>query len=174
MEIVEALLCCLLPTAFISFATAHGSTEAHKQAPIVDPEADWATKHMAGSYATFVFQNASYLIPRCIIEEHHIGNFDGGAFFKMHDYDGDGDWDEWEIQKTYGLMDQTAKDIPQEKRDHVVKLIMELIDKDGNRRITRDEWMGFLDGGGTLPDLGTGPGHHGDIEYEYEIHHWEK
>jgi hypothetical protein len=26
----------------------------------------------------------------------------------------------------------------------------------------------------TLPDFGLGPGHHGDDEYEYEIHHWEK
>jgi hypothetical protein len=25
-----------------------------------------------------------------------------------------------------------------------------------------------------LPDFGFGPGHHGDDEYEYEIHHWEK
>jgi hypothetical protein len=71
-------------------------------------------------------------------------------------------------------MDPTAKDIPQETRDRVVSVIMKLIDKDGNNRITRDEWMAFLDSGGTLPDLGTGPGHHGDIEYEYEIHHWEK
>lgn len=25
-----------------------------------------------------------------------------------------------------------------------------------------------------LPDFGYGPGHHGDDEYEYEIHHFEK
>jgi hypothetical protein len=25
-----------------------------------------------------------------------------------------------------------------------------------------------------LPDFGFGPGHHGDDEYEYEIHHFEK
>jgi hypothetical protein len=28
--------------------------------------------------------------------------------------------------------------------------------------------------GKRLPDFGYGPGHHGDIEYEYEIHHFEK
>jgi hypothetical protein len=71
-------------------------------------------------------------------------------------------------------MDPTAKDVPQEKRDQVVYEILKLIDSDGNRIITKDEWMSFVASGGTLPDLGTGPGHHGDIEYEYEIHHWEK
>jgi hypothetical protein len=28
--------------------------------------------------------------------------------------------------------------------------------------------------GRRLPDFGLGPGHHGDDEYEYEIHHYEK
>jgi hypothetical protein len=28
--------------------------------------------------------------------------------------------------------------------------------------------------GRRLPDFGLGPGHHGDDEYEYEIHHFEK
>ena len=28
--------------------------------------------------------------------------------------------------------------------------------------------------GKRLPNFGLGPGHHGDNEYEYEIHHFEK
>ena len=41
--------------------------------------------------------------------------------------------------------------------------------------ISREEFVRFIDvEGKTLPDMGTGPGHHGDDEYEYEIHHWEK
>lgn len=28
--------------------------------------------------------------------------------------------------------------------------------------------------GKRLPNFGLGPGHHGDVEYEYEIHHFEK
>lgn len=51
---------------------------------------------------------------------------------------------------------------------------MELMGHDKSGLITKDEWMAFCEKGGTLPDFGLGPGHHGDDEYEYEIHHWEK
>lgn len=50
---------------------------------------------------------------------------------------------------------------------------MQLLDHNGDGMITREEWMKFVADGGVLPDFGTGPGHHGDDEYEYEIHHWE-
>lgn len=40
--------------------------------------------------------------------------------------------------------------------------------------MTRAEWFAFVARGGRLPDFGMGPGHHGDDEYEYEIHHWER
>lgn len=91
----------------------------------------------------------------------------------MHDYDDNGWWDEVEIQTTYGLYDKSNKNTPQSKRDEVVHKCMELMDKDGDGSITRDEWMSFIKGGGILPDFKVGPGHHGDDEYEYEIHHWE-
>ena len=51
---------------------------------------------------------------------------------------------------------------------------MELMDKNGDGNVDKEEWMKFTGGGGTLPDFGLGPGHHWDIEMEYEIHHWEK
>lgn len=49
-----------------------------------------------------------------------------------------------------------------------------MLDTDGSGAVTRDEFVMFINEGKTLPDMGTGPGHHGDDEYEYEIHHWEK
>lgn len=41
---------------------------------------------------------------------------------------------------------------------------MNLIDKNRNGIIEKDEWFEFIKGGGTLPDFNTGPGHHGDFE----------
>lgn len=40
--------------------------------------------------------------------------------------------------------------------------------------VSRSDWMRLVTAGRRLPDLGFGPGHHGDMEYEYEIHHFEK
>ncbi|KAI9751279.1 MAG: hypothetical protein M4579_006132 [Chaenotheca gracillima] len=107
-------------------------------------------------------------------EEHHIGNFDGGAFFSLHDFDSSGAWTPDEIQRTYGLEDETAKEVTQEKRDEVPREVLKLMDWNGDGMVDKAEWMRFLDGGGHLPDFGLGPGHHGDDEYEYEIHHFEK
>lgn len=77
------------------------------------------------------------------------------------------------------MEDETAKDVPQEKKTEITNEILRLMDINGNNIIEREEFMYFTsnDGGkekGVLPDFGTGPGHHWDIEMEYEIHHWEK
>lgn len=109
-----------------------------------------------------------------ILEEHHIDNFDPGAFFQLHDFDDDGQWDDWEILKTYGMDDPSAKDVPQDKRDNIVDEIMRLMDTNGNGQIEKGEWDAFNRAGKELPDFGLGPGHHWDMEMEYEIHHWEK
>ena len=109
-----------------------------------------------------------------MIEEHHIDNFDPGAFFQLHDFDDDGQWQEHEILKTYGMDDPSAKDVPQDKRDNIVNEIMRLMDTNGNRLIEKEEWLAFTDAGKELPDFGLGPGHHWDMEMEYEIHHWER
>ena len=54
-------------------------------------------------------------------------------------------------------------------------LWLRLVAGDDKGFITREEWERFAGASGKeLPDFGTGPGHHGDDEYEYEIHHWEK
>ncbi|KAI9679492.1 MAG: hypothetical protein M1817_005514 [Caeruleum heppii] len=134
----------------LGLSRAHGG---HDQAPLPD-DADWATRHMA--------------------EEHHIGNFDPGAFFSLHDFDSSGAWTADEILRTYGLESEENKDVLPERRNEVVREIMRLLDSNGDGKVEREEWMQFNKNGGKLPDLGLGPGHHGDDEYEYEIHHFEK
>ncbi|KAH8816238.1 hypothetical protein F5884DRAFT_775491 [Xylogone sp. PMI_703] len=145
--------------AMATLVAAHGGG-SHQKPLEVDPDADWATRHMA--------------------EEHHIANFDAPSFFTLHDFDNNGVWDADEILKFYGMEDETAKDVPKAKRDEIVREVMGMIDHNGNGQITMAEWMSFCTGNngqgpkGVLPDFGTGPGHHWDLETEYEIHHWEK
>jgi hypothetical protein len=59
-------------------------------------------------------------------------------------------------------------------RRSVSQRILALFDADSDDRVSRDEFTGAWDRGVRLPDLGLGPGHHGDDEQEYEVHHWEK
>ncbi|KAH6999846.1 hypothetical protein EDB80DRAFT_725564 [Ilyonectria destructans] len=141
------------PTVLLSAACA-GLVAAHSQAPIVPEGADWMTKHMA--------------------EEHHIAGWDANSFFALHDYDSNGRWEGSEMQRTYGLMDVSNNEMLQSRKDEVLKILLDLLDQDGDFSVTLEEWKNFIAQGKTLPDLGTGPGHHGDDEYEYEIHHWEK
>lgn len=109
-----------------------------------------------------------------MVEEHHIGNFDAGAFFTLHDFDDNGSWEGSEILKFYGMDDPSAKDVSQDKKDEILREIFKLIDHNGDSIIDRDEWMMFCSQEKKLPDFGLGPGHHWDMETEYEIHHWEK
>lgn len=128
--------------------------ESHRGPPEVAADADWATRHLA--------------------EEHHISNFDAGAFFSLHDFDNRGFWDFEDIYATYGFKDESTKDIEDAKKDAAVNTVINMIDTNNDRLVSRKEWFQFVEAGKTLPDFGMGPGHHGDDEYEYEIHHWEK
>lgn len=101
-------------------------------------------------------------------EEHHITSFDSGTFFTLHDYDSTGKWSAEDVRKTYGLLDESAATIPQAKKDDVVRIVFQMYDKDGDGFITKDEYLEGINSGLKLPDFGTGPGHHGDDEYEYE------
>jgi len=56
----------------------------------------------------------------------------------------------------------------------VVKKVLAVFDTDHSDTISYAEFTIAYTKGVKLPDLGFGPGHHGDDEYEYEIHHWEK
>ncbi|KAI9158312.1 carboxypeptidase [Paramyrothecium foliicola] len=141
------LLCSLLAGS----VTAHGG---HSQKPIVPDNANWMTKHMA--------------------EEHHIENWDRDSFFVLHDYNSDGFWQGDEIQRTYGLFDESNRNMNINEKTRVLNDLLKLMDRNGDGMVSHDEWTVFGNSGKTLPDMGTGPGHHGDDEYEYEIHHWEK
>ncbi|KAI4717513.1 hypothetical protein E4T48_06282 [Aureobasidium sp. EXF-10727] len=134
--------------------SAHGS--GHEQAPIA-ADADWATRHMAAAS-----------------EEHHINSFDAGSFFNLHDYDSSGTWTPDDIRKTYGLRDESTKDLSEDKKQEVVRKVLDLFDKDRSGTISYAEFLVADAHGIKLPDFGYGPGHHGDDEYEYEIHHFEK
>ena len=102
-------------------------------------------------------------------------DFDAASFFTLHDYNADGHWDAEELLRTYGLFDESNEHVSQERRDQIVKQLMDLLDASDDGFVSREEFQHFIDlDRKVLPDLGTGPGHHGDDEYEYEIHHWEK
>lgn len=133
-------------------ASAHGGAD-HAQITVAD-DADWATRHMA--------------------EEHHITGFDARTFFSLHDYDSTGEWTDKDIRRTYGLEDPSTSHISELKKRGVVSTILSIFDADKSGTVTVDEFTAKWDAGETLPDFGFGPGHHGDDEYEYEIHHWEK
>lgn len=92
----------------------------------------------------------------------------------LHDYDSDGTWEPSEILRTYGLMDESNKHVTDARKQEIVSEVLRLIDNNKDGVVGRDEFEVFITHEqGTLPDFGTGPGHHGDDEYEYEIHHWE-
>ncbi|RYP70549.1 hypothetical protein DL771_005368 [Monosporascus sp. 5C6A] len=143
----------LVAASLFCRAFGHGD-HGGSQKPMVDDKADWMTKHMA--------------------EEHHISDFDASSFFALHDFDSDGFWEPEEILRTYGLMDDSNKEVPQSRRDEIQRALMALLDANRDNAVTRDEFIAFIASGKSLPDMQTGPGHHGDDEYEYEIHHWEK
>lgn len=137
----------------------------HEQTPMEDN--DWASLHMAS--------------------EHHISGFDASSFFGLHDYDSDGAWEPAEILRTYGLApgstDGTGgpgaryadgRSVEDYRRDEIVADVLARFDADRNGRIELDEWSGAWARGERLKDWGIGPGHHGDDEYEYEIHHYER
>ncbi|RKF61108.1 putative calcium-binding protein [Erysiphe neolycopersici] len=106
-----------------------------------------------------------------MVEEHHIDSFDKASFFSLHDYDDNDVWDVSEVLKTYGMDDPSAKNVPEIKKNEITQTILDLLDRNKNNIIERGEYMAFEH---SLPDFGLGPGHHWDMETEYEIHHWQK
>lgn len=107
-------------------------------------------------------------------EEHHISSFDAGSFFNLHDYNSNNQWAPDDILKTYGLKDESTAHVTQGEKDGVVQKVLEIFDVDRSGTISFAEFTIASAKGLQLPDFGFGPGHHGDDEYEYEIHHFEK
>lgn len=148
--IIMILRTTLYTLGFTTLALAHGN---HDQQPLA-ADADWATRHMA--------------------EEHHITAFDAGSFFNLHDYDGSNTWTFEDLMKTYGLRDPSTNNIPFHQKEEAINRVIALYDSDKSGTISFAEFTVGDAKGLKLPDLGFGPGHHGDDEYEYEIHHFEK
>ncbi|KAJ5194761.1 uncharacterized protein N7498_008199 [Penicillium cinerascens] len=148
---VGRLICFVAGVLAISggLANAHGSHSSNQP-----PSEDWATRHM--------------------MEEHHIESFDAGSFFMLHDYDSSGSWTVDEVRKTYGLDDESNSGVSEPSKQAAVRTVFDLFDPGNTGFITREAWLKADADGLRLPDLGFGPGHHGDMEYEYEIHHFEK
>ncbi|UOH85015.1 hypothetical protein LQV05_001831 [Cryptococcus neoformans] len=67
--------------------------------------------------------------------EHHIDSFDLESFFKLHDLDMNGCWDELEIQAVYGLHHHSLKDKlgrghADGRAQNIVAQVLEALDKD--------------------------------------------
>lgn len=87
---------------------------------------------------------------------------------------------------------ESTNHISQADKDKAVKAVIDLYDRDNSGTISFAEFVAGDAQGIKLPDFGKrlytdgfaqtktnsikgfGPGHHGDDEYEYEIHHFEK
>ena len=119
-------------TLLLTLTSAHSG---HDQQPL-SADADWATVHLA--------------------EEHHISNFDAGAFFSLHDYDTSGGWTPEEITRTYGLDDEYMRDhVSPDKRREIVEDVMRRFDKDGDGVVSRGEFLEGWRGGERLKDFGA-------------------
>lgn len=103
-----------------------------------------------------------------------MASFDAGSFFNLHDYDSSNFWTADDLLKTYGLRHESTSHVAEEEKRASVQRVIDMFDRDKDNRISFAEYTIGVGQGLVLPDLGYGPGHHGDDEYEYEIHHWEK
>lgn len=92
----------------------------------------------------------------------------------MHDYDSSNEWTKDDLLKTYGLKDPSTKHISESEKSAAIDKVIAIFDRDLSGTISFAEFTIGDAQGLKLPDLGYGPGHHGDDEYEYEIHHFEK
>ncbi|TID25599.1 putative secretory pathway protein Ssp120 [Venturia nashicola] len=142
-----------LPTRIFG-ANAHADhAQGHGQQPLA-AGADWQTRHMS--------------------DEHHMQGFDAASFFKLHDFDNTGAWSPEDIRKMLGLYDESTQHVSEADKVSAVDKVLSLYDADRSGTISFAEFTVASAKGITLPDLGYGPGHHGDMEEEYELHHFEK
>lgn len=74
----------------------------------------------------------------------------------------------------YGLDSADNAATTEDHKIHAIRDVFALFDPDDTGLISKEQWLYEYGEGRRLPDFGLGPGHHGDDEYEYEIHHFEK
>ena len=84
--------------------------------------------------------------------EHHIDSFDLESFFKLHDLNMDGVWDEPEIQAVYGLHHHSVKEkIPQPeliegRTEMIVEAVLKKLDTNRDSESLRSmELTGRID-----------------------------
>ncbi|OAR01348.1 hypothetical protein LLEC1_06747 [Akanthomyces lecanii] len=175
--------------AFVATASAHGNHGGGAHAGNYGEEArtdypNWMTRHMAGftDASPPLSAERTCSLPNSMLtpifwmraEEHGMETFDSLSFFTLHDFDSDGVWEREEMQRMYGLMDPSNHDVSDDRREEAYRELLRQLDANDDGLVSRDEFAAFILDGKTLPDLGFGPGHHGDDEYEYEVHHWNK
>ncbi|KDN37532.1 hypothetical protein K437DRAFT_259769 [Tilletiaria anomala UBC 951] len=120
-------------------------------------------------------------VQKHMASEHHIGAFDLGSFFSLHDLNRDGVLDRAEIEAIYGVHHSTSvkhspsPEVHDEKAEKVVAEVLRRLDSNNDGMVTKRE---FINGGPNgLPafeQYGKGVlGHHYDEESEYFVHHEE-
>ena len=88
--------------------------------------------------------------------EHHIANLDPPSFFSLHDYDANGVWTKEEIRRTYGLDDESTKDVTEAKKQEEIGMVLTIFDRDADGVISRDEFVeGWRNERNRLPDFGV-------------------
>ncbi|PWN33776.1 uncharacterized protein FA14DRAFT_173530 [Meira miltonrushii] len=118
-------------------------------------------------------------IQRHMASEHHIGAFDLGSFFALHDLNRDGVLDRSEIEAIYGVHHSTSVkhsqkyEVHDEKANKIVKEVLRRLDQDNDGQITLREFESAgADGLPTFEEFGHNVlGHHYDEESEYFVHH---
>lgn len=160
----------LLVSSILLGANAHGD-HAHDQTPI-PADADWQTRHMLGKLPVKQLAIAEANVQ--IKEEHHIQGYDSGTLFTLHDFDNTGAWSPEDIRRMYGFYHESTDHVSDSDKASAIERVLSLFDADRSGTISYAEFTVANAKGITLPDFGYGPGHHGDLEQEYELHHWEK
>ena len=65
-------------------------------------------------------------------------------------------WTARDVRRTYGLDDETAKDIDSGKKEDITKIVIEIFDQNDDGMVSREEWMnGWMKEGKRLPDFGV-------------------
>lgn len=60
------------------------------------------------------------------------------------------------MRRTYGLDDESVKDVTEARKLEIIDQVLKLYDKDGDRAVSRDEWYaGWVKEGKRLPDFGV-------------------
>ena len=119
------------------------------------PENDWAVRHLAGTAFRTAPRAPLAAADEYRTEEHHVDNYNAGAFFLLHDFDSSGGWSHAEVRRLYGLDDESNKDVPEARKQEALDTVFRLFDDNGNGVIERDEFTRKDAAGARLPDVGV-------------------